>query len=377
MMEMSAAPGAARVGLSQPARSGVGLQIDAVEKVYGPLRAIDGVSLSITPGEFVALLGPSGCGKTTLLRSLSGLEAPDGGRIRFGETVVADAAARIFLPPEKRNIGMVFQDYALWPHMRVRDNVAFPLQMRRTPKAEQTRRVQAALERVALGHLGDRFPAALSGGQQQRVALARAIVSEPDVILFDEPLSNLDAGLRDALGREMARLVREIGMTAVYVTHDQGEALSLADRVAVMRAGQVVQFTTPEDLYNNPADAWVAGFLKAGTLVTGTVSAGQFCHGPHRLCLKDLAPVAEGPATLLLPSSALTVAEDAAEADLSLTATMTHFKGDRYEIEARWGDGADSPELLLWHHRGASPGTVLPVRLSRPRLRLFSDPCHS
>ena len=231
---------------------------------------LDRVSLDIAPGEFLAVLGPSGCGKTTLLRLIAGLLAPDRGSVTIGGETVCDGAHGLFVPAERRRLGMVFQDYALWPHMRVRENVAFPLESRHVPKGEAVRLVTAALTRVGLGALAERFPAELSGGQQQRVALARAIAGSPRVLLFDEPLSNLDTALRDSLGHEIARLTRELGLTALYVTHDQSEALGLADRVAVMRAGRVVQLNSPERLFRDPEDPWTAEFLRAGSLVPGT-----------------------------------------------------------------------------------------------------------
>lgn len=213
------------------------IRLAGVSYAFGTQTVLNQIDLCIPAGTVVALLGPSGCGKSTLLRLLAGLTRPASGTITFGERLVADAGWA--MPPEQRDIGMVFQDYALWPHMTVEQNVAFPLKMRRVPRAERDARVARALDRVGLSAFAGRKPAGLSGGQQQRVALARAIVAEPRVLLFDEPLSNLDSELRDALCRDMATLLRQLGITAVYVTHDRREAEILADCIVHLSAGRV------------------------------------------------------------------------------------------------------------------------------------------
>ncbi|HEY4135872.1 MAG TPA: ABC transporter ATP-binding protein [Alphaproteobacteria bacterium] len=349
---------------------GNGVQIVNLVKIFGGMRAIDGIDLTIAPGEFVALLGPSGCGKTTLLRAIAGLLAPDEGLIRLGDATVADARGKLFVPAEKRNLGMVFQDYALWPHMRVRDNVAFPLAARGCPVEQRSRLIETALRRVSLWHLAERFPGELSGGQQQRVALARAIVDSPRVLLFDEPLSNLDAGLRDTLGRDIAILTRELGATAIYVTHDQSEALSLADRIAVMRGGSIIQADAPEQLYKNPADAWVAGFLKSGSLIRGQTRDGSF-HPEGSgapLHMPDLIDGHTGPSTLMLPSTAV---QPRGEGELSFSVASVHFKGDRYEVAARWGAHDHGPVVQFWHDRPLRPGDTVTVNVDRAPLRLF------
>jgi iron(III) transport system ATP-binding protein len=235
------------------------ITVESVTKEFGGgVRGLDGLNLGVDAGEFLVLLGPSGSGKTTLLRCLAGIERISGGTIRFGDTVVAEG--RRHVPPEDRDLAMVFQDYALWPHLSVRDNVAFAVRRRRLGRSDRNREALAVLDRVGLGHLVDRYPSQLSGGEQQRVALARALAGRTGVILFDEPLSNLDANLRERLRVEIATLVREAGATAVYITHDQVEAFALADRVGVLEEGSLVQIGTPEDIYGSPATPFVARF---------------------------------------------------------------------------------------------------------------------
>jgi iron(III) transport system ATP-binding protein len=250
------------------------IDISALVKQYAPNSppAVDGVSLKILPGELFFLLGPSGCGKTTLLRMIAGFIDPTGGTIAFA---TADGTRRdvTHMPPNKRNTGMVFQSYALWPHMTVFDNVAFGLTIRKASKEEIQRRVSEALEMVQMGQYAQRKPNALSGGQQQRVALARALVVRPDVLLLDEPLSNLDAKLRVDLRSEIRRICKDSGITTVYVTHDQKEALSMADRCAIMRKGKVEQLGTPSQLYRSPASSFVAEFLGETNFIEGTIAS--------------------------------------------------------------------------------------------------------
>ena len=231
------------------------IRIERVTKLFKGVRAVDDVSLTIDDGEFMVLLGPSGCGKTTLLRSIAGLEQIDGGRIVIGDRDVTD------LPPRKRKIAMVFQSYAVFPHMTVFENIAFGLRMQRTPKADVTRHVTEAAELLHIENLLDRYPAQTSGGQRQRIAVARALAMQPQVLLMDEPLSNLDALLRLEARAELKRLLNEIGSTTIYVTHDQVEAMSMGDRVAVMRAGKLVQVGDPLTIYDGPIDRFVGGFI--------------------------------------------------------------------------------------------------------------------
>jgi putative spermidine/putrescine transport system ATP-binding protein len=247
------------------------LSLDGLSKHYGDFYAVREVSLAIADGEFLVLLGPSGCGKTTTLRMVAGFIEPSAGHVRLaGHDVTA-------LPPWRRNAGMVFQSYALFPHMTVAQNVAFGLEMRKLPRADIERRVEEALSLVRLGGYGGRLPRQLSGGQQQRVALARALAIRPDVLLLDEPLSNLDAKLRQEVRVEIRELQRQLGLTTVMVTHDQEEALTMADRLVVMNEGSVRQVGTQRDLYERPADRFVAGFVGRTTFLAGTIEApGRF-----------------------------------------------------------------------------------------------------
>ncbi|MFN4154716.1 MAG: ABC transporter ATP-binding protein [Paracoccaceae bacterium] len=232
---------------------------------YGTTRILRGIDVALSVGQTLALLGPSGCGKTTLLRLVAGLLAPTSGQVMIDGQLVAGPG--LFVPPEKRGLGMVFQDYALWPHLTVAGNVAFPLEMKGVGRAEREARVAAALDRVGLAAMAQRNPSALSGGQQQRVAIARAIVGEPRIVLFDEPLSNLDRELRETMVAELGALIRGLGLTAIYVTHDQSEALTLADQVAVMQGGEIAQLAAPDDLVEHPASPKVAEFLRLGAVL--------------------------------------------------------------------------------------------------------------
>ncbi len=237
------------------------LELRSIGKRFGEVVAVSDLSLSVQQGEILALLGPSGCGKTTTLRMIAGLEDPGEGEISYDGRVVASAASNVFVSPDKRNMGMVFQSYALWPHMTVFQNVAHPLKLRRRPKAEIRERVASILETVGMAGYEDRPVPELSGGQQQRVALARAVVYEPRMLLLDEPFSNLDAQLRTQMRIELRMIQRRLGMTTVFVTHDQVEALSVADRIAVIHNGRLIQIGTPEQVYRKPASTIVRDFL--------------------------------------------------------------------------------------------------------------------
>ncbi|TKT74611.1 ABC transporter ATP-binding protein [Aquamicrobium sp. LC103] len=245
--------------------------LENVSRVYGAVTAVDGVDLKIRSGEFVTLLGPSGCGKTTTLRMVAGLEKNTGGRISIGDNVVSDADSNYFVPSERRRLGMVFQSYAIWPHMTVFDNVAYPLRIRRRPAAEIRERVMGALRLVEMEQYAERPSPALSGGQQQRVAIARALVFEPEVLLLDEPLSNLDARLRTQMGDEFRQLQQRLKITALYVTHDQAEAMALSDRVVVMHGGKILQVGAPEEIYQRPESRQVAAFFGTPNLLAAKV----------------------------------------------------------------------------------------------------------
>jgi ABC-type Fe3+/spermidine/putrescine transport system ATPase subunit len=249
----------------------VEVRVEDVRKRYGKVEALKGASLTFASGAMTAILGPSGCGKTTLLRSIAGFIQVDAGRIRFDQEEVTT------LPPQKRGTAMVFQNYALWPHMTIFENVAYGLKLQKVPAEEIRRRVFTVLERVEIANVGEvetRKPGALSGGQQQRVALARALVVEPKVLLMDEPLSNLDAKVRQRLRGELRRLQRQVGITAIYVTHDQEEALALADTVVLMDQGRIVQTGPPEEIYLRPATAFAAEFLGVSNQLEGEAAAG-------------------------------------------------------------------------------------------------------
>jgi iron(III) transport system ATP-binding protein len=243
-----------------------------------PTTPVDNLDLEIEEGEFLVLLGPSGCGKTTTLRCLAGLETPNAGQIRFGSATMFDADRGLNRSPDKRNIGMVFQSYALWPHMTVRKNISYPLKARRLKEGIKNGWVEETAALVDCGGLLDRYPAQLSGGQQQRVALARGLVARPELVLFDEPLSNLDARLRDQVRAEIHELHGRLGFTAVFVTHDQSEALALGDRLAIMRSGRIEQYDTPEQVFEHPATEYVAAFIgMSNRLVCGRADNGWAC----------------------------------------------------------------------------------------------------
>ncbi len=248
------------------------LVLKGVTKTFGDFRAVSDFSLEVGKGELVALLGPSGCGKTTTLRMIAGFERPTEGEISFAGKTLASVPRRIFVPPDKRNFGMVFQSYALWPHMTVYQNVAYPLKLRRVPFAERRKRVAALLDLMGLSRLIDNPVHTLSGGQQQRTSIARALVYEPALILFDEPFSNLDSQLRAQIRVELKTLQTRLHLTSVFVTHDQVEALSLADRIAIMRQGRIEQIGAPAEIYDRPINRFVYDFLGKNVTFEGVVT---------------------------------------------------------------------------------------------------------
>lgn len=298
------------------------VDVRGLTKHFGSETAVAGIDFEVPERHFVTLLGPSGCGKTTTLRCLAGLERADAGDIFIDGECVASPANGIWLPPEKRNIGMVFQSYAVWPHLTVADNVAFGLRVRRVNRSEIASRTQAALELVGLQGFTDRFATQLSGGQQQRVALARALVYNPRVLLFDEPLSNLDAQLREQMRFELTRLQHDLGITSVYVTHDQGEALVMSDTIIVMNQGHILQQGSPEAIYAEPASRFVAEFIGVANLLPVRVVQPSSTPGitkvetawgtPHRLeCRERLSLAAGAQAVLTIRPEDITLQTDA------------------------------------------------------------------
>ncbi len=250
------------------------ITLTSIEKYFGKNHVIKNMNLEIKDGEFVTLLGPSGCGKTTTLRMIAGFEKPSSGEIRIGDEIVFSNERGINVPPEERNIGMVFQNYAVWPHMTVFENVAYPLKIRKVAKSEIEERVTKMLEIVRLRGFEDRYPYQLSGGQQQRVAFARALVYSPSILLLDEPLSNLDAKLREEMRFEIKDLQKRLGITVVYVTHDQSEAMAMSDRIVVLKDGEIQQIGTPVEIYEHPANEFVADFIGSANFFDVKVEKG-------------------------------------------------------------------------------------------------------
>lgn len=333
--------------------------LTGVEKAYGAALAVRGVNLTVRDGEFVTLLGPSGCGKTTTLHMVAGLLAPTRGTIAIGGRVVADVARGVFIPPHRRNLGMVFQSYALWPHMTLARNVRYPLTLRRVRGKEANRRVAAALALVGLDAFADRYPHELSGGQQQRGALARALVAEPDILLLDEPLSNLDAQLREELRGEIRRVQREVGTTVLFVTHDQAEAMAVSDRLAVMRAGVIEQIDTPHAVYERPATAFVAAFIGTVTLLDaiadGTKGSAHAAAVPA-LALPLVPPATRFRAAVRPEDFALLPADGAAVTGVIETQM---YLGDHIAYEVRVGPL--TVRVMAPKTAAAMPGAVVGI----------------
>ena len=344
------------------------LVLEGVGKSYGSTRVLANVDLDVASGEFVALLGPSGCGKTTTLRVVAGFVTPDEGGVTLaGRSLVG-------VPPHKRGIGVVFQSYALFPHLTAARNVAFGLRMRGLPKPEIETKTKAALAMVGLGALGERYPGQLSGGQQQRVALARALVIEPDVLLLDEPLSNLDAGLRHEMRDEIGRLRRQLGITMLFVTHDQSEALATADRVVVMDKGRIVEIAAPEDLSERPNRAFTARFLGGRTVLAGGIADGVFRAGGVPIRLP--ADLASTPTHAVLRANKLVLGTSApadALVDIEVKVTSRAFLGDQYQLRVET-DGFAADVLAPIDPSPPPVGAVARLAGRADAVRFLSDP---
>jgi iron(III) transport system ATP-binding protein len=312
-----------------------GIVLKNVSRRFSTTRAVDGISLDLPAGSFTALLGPSGCGKSTLLRLIAGFEAPDEGSIHLGESLVADPADQV--PPEKRGVGIVFQSYALWPHMDVAGNVAYPLKTRGAERRTIEAKVEEVLAVVGLEGFGARKVDELSGGQRQRVALARCLVADAGVILFDEPLANLDMHLRATMVEVFRDIHRRTRATIVYVTHDQAEALALADRIAVLDGGKLLQVGSPTEIYRSPADAKVAGFVGRGAIVTGRADGGgQVEIAGHRVPAR-LGNAKTGNVRVLLRPEALALAASG----LAATVASTTYRGPVHETRLTLDSGEE------------------------------------
>ncbi len=364
------------------------LVVENVSKVYpGGNEALRGPTFTVEPGTFMVLLGPSGSGKTTLLRTIAGIERLTSGRLVIGDVVVADG--RVHLPPERRDLAMVFQDYALWPHLSARDNVAFALRRHRVARHDARHHALGMLERVGLAHLSDRFPVQLSGGEQQRVALARALVGDTGLLLCDEPLSNLDADLRERMRVEISSLVREAGATTIYITHDQLEAFALADQVGVLQDGVLVQLGTPEDIYSTPATLFVARFTGlAGELEAIVTGPGKVpghvvvqpvgLEGARSLSARvgDAAEghgASSGPALLAIrPTAVRLCAAESESAHLVGRVADTAFRGRHYELVVDLAGGHRLTGVVS--ERRVPRGTPVGIELDTAGCILFAEP---
>ncbi|HEX3348574.1 MAG TPA: ABC transporter ATP-binding protein [Acetobacteraceae bacterium] len=339
---------------------------------YGHVVAVDGVSFDVAEGEFVALLGPSGCGKTTTLRCIAGLESASAGEIRIGNDVVARDGRET--PPERRGVNMVFQSYAVWPHMTVFDNVAYGLRVQGLPRADVQARTDEALRLVGLGGFERRYGTELSGGQQQRVAVARAVVTAPRLLLFDEPLSNLDAGLRERMRFELVGLQRRLGRTSVYVTHDQAEAMVMSDRIILMNRGKIVQESSPRELYERPTSRFAAEFVGSANLVEARVD------GPGRIVIGDLVlharsagetPRQSGLLACIRPENIVPVAETSGENVFEARVTRVSFLGATVNCELAVGGLTLRAEFPA--RTRVNEGTTLHVRIDPAAVVLVSD----
>jgi ABC-type Fe3+/spermidine/putrescine transport system ATPase subunit len=331
------------------------LVLRGLEKRYGTVAAVDGIDLELREGEFVSLLGPSGCGKTTTLRMIAGFIEPTAGTIVMDGQMLSSPSGA--LPPEKRGMSMIFQSYAVWPNMTVEQNVAFGLELRKLPRDEVRRRVGEILDVVQMRHLAARYPAELSGGQQQRVALARAIVIQPQVLLLDEPLSNLDANLREEMRFEIRRLHDEFRITTVYVTHDQAEAMVTSDRIAVMNQGRIEQVADPHTLYNRPKTRFVAGFIGRTNFIEGTSANGEIAFG-----------------SFALPQAALEGAPASGKVTISvrpqsMRLSRAPFANGQPQVAVTIAERAYLGEF--WDYVVAPPNSAMKLRVTTPPLEIF------
>ena len=325
------------------------LSIRHVSKSFGATQVLRDIVLEVETGSFVTLLGPSGCGKTTLLRIIAGLERPDEGAVTAGDVPFVDAAKGVFAPPQTRKLGFVFQDYGLWPHMTVAENVAFPLTMAKAPKALIAERVAEVLAAVRLSDQADKIPEKLSGGQKQRVSIARALAGKPTLILFDEPLSNLDANLREELGQEIRLLSKDLGLTCINVTHDRREAQILSDNIALMKDGIIHQLGRPEDLFRAPVDLWAARFLDAGNILPAA---------------KVLNGEAEQESHVLVPRGAFRI-----EGAEGIVASVLNsiFIEDRYEVTA----DLDGHIVKVFSHQPVTRGETIRLAVDRAAVATY------
>ena len=371
--EVNAPPGSETAADSPegqaPSGGSEALRVEGLEKHFGPVAALTGVSFTIGAGEFVTLLGPSGCGKSTILRIVAGIEEPTRGAVTAGGEVVNDTASGVMTPPDKRDLSMVFQSYAVWPHMTVAANVAFPLRYRKVPRRDRAAMVADALRAVRMDGFADRYPHQLSGGQQQRVAIARSIVARPGLLLLDEPLSNLDARLREDMRIELKRLQLELGLTMLYVTHDQAEALAMSDRILVMDHGRVLQEGTPEEVYRGPESLAAARFLGVKNTFSATLAGPETVEVlGRRLPARLVGEAAAGDAvTVAIRPDGFVRAPQAGAADaIDGQIRLTEFLGQAYDHEIdvdgttiivrtaeRLGDRGDAVAL------GLAPGAAV------------------
>lgn len=330
------------------------LTIRQISKSFGNAKVLRDITLEVEPGTIMTLLGPSGCGKTTLLRIIAGLEQPDSGYISAGERVFVDSKKGVLLPPQQRRLGFVFQDYGLWPHLTVAANIAFPLKMAKLSRQEIEARIKEVLDAVQLSEHAAKLPEQLSGGQKQRVSIARALAARPMLILFDEPLSNLDANLREELGQEIRQLARKFGQTCVNVTHDRREAQLLSDRIALMKDGVCHQYGRPEELFRAPVDVWAARFLDAGNILPARVLPAE----------------PDSQAQMMIPRSAVRLSDVDGGLDEGIAATVLSslYIDDRYEVLAE----IDGHPVKLFTDRLLDVGQ--PVRVTVDSDALLSYP---